>query len=167
MDQFVTRKEIDELVTSITTESHISTSSSKPMPNSKPKKIIKVKKHFRLLRKGCCIRSKGYSISKSVLGEEEITKLKDELMAKPHSQGGFSVATVSKKFPVYRESPTRIYMPRCFGEKKYGLVTKMRIGQGHDSPMEFCGTLRPNQVPVVNTYLDHVRKTPIREVVGF
>lgn len=102
--------------------------------------------------------TKGYSISKSEFSGEEIDKLKEQLMAKPHTQGGFSVVNIVKKFPIYRESTSRIYMPRYFGEEMFGIAKKMKISSGDDIDVPFEGTLRDNQVPVVETYLNYVTK---------
>lgn len=99
---------------------------------------------------------KGYSILKSDRTEEEIESLKSTLFAKPQTQSVFSGAAVPKKFPIYRESPTRLYMPRYFGENNFGKAKKMKIGQGETINVPFEGKLRDNQVPVVETYLNHV-----------
>ena len=75
----------------------------------------------------------------------------------------FSAASSAiKKFPVYRESVTRLYMPRYFGESKFGIAKKMKISQGESVNVPFAGTLRPNQVPVVETYLNHVNNKGIQ-----
>lgn len=102
--------------------------------------------------------TKGYSINKSEFSEQEIDKLKEQLMAKPHTQGGFSIINIVKKFPIYRESSSRIYMPRYFGEEMFGIAKKMKISNGDEINVPFEGTLRDNQVPVVNTYLTYVTK---------
>ena len=98
---------------------------------------------------------KGYSISKTDRSDEEIESLKSSLFAKPQTQGVFSTAAPPKKFPIYRESPSRLYMPRYFGENKFGIAKKMKIGQGDEINVPFEGKLRDNQVPVVETYLKH------------
>ena len=107
--------------------------------------------------------TKGYSVNKTDFTEDQINQLKEELMAKPHTQGGFSVSAVVKKFPIYRESTTRLYMPRYFGEAKFGTAKRMKVSAGDEINVPFQGALRENQVPVVETYLSHVRKN---EVMG-
>ena len=101
---------------------------------------------------------KGYSILKSDRTDEEIESLKSTLFAKPQTQSVFSGAAAPKKFPIYRESPTRLYMPRYFGENNFGKAKKMKIGQGETINVPFEGKLRDNQVPVVETYLNHVTR---------
>ena len=132
---------------------------------TKTVKKIKVKKsnNFEQTTKETILGTKGYSVSKSDFSEEEINMLKSELIAKPSSQNAFSAAASAiKKFPVYRESTTRLYMPRYFGEGKFGIAKKMKISQGETVNVPFAGTLRPNQVPVVETYLNHVNNKGIQ-----
>jgi len=102
--------------------------------------------------------TKGYSINKSDFAPEEIESLKKELVAKPNTQGGFSNAAVVKKFPIYRESTSRLYMPRYFAEERFGPASRMKVSMGHDIDVPFEGSLRDNQVPVVETYVAHVRQ---------
>ena len=127
------------------------------------KQVIKVGGPSNTIDKDTVLGTKGYSINKSEFTEEEVLQLKDELMAKPHTQGGFSVSTVVKKFPIFRESTTRLYMPRYFGEAKFGTAKRMKVSSGDEINVPFQGALRENQVPVVETYLTHVRKN---EVMG-
>jgi superfamily II DNA or RNA helicase len=109
-----------------------------------------------------CLGTKGYSVQKSDLTATEITDLKKTLIAKPQSQGGFGPNVPIRTFPIFRESGQRIYMPRHFGEKAYGVAPKMRVGQGDEMTAPFVGELRDNQVPVVNAYLEHVAKDPVQ-----
>lgn len=102
--------------------------------------------------------TKGYSINKSDFTPEEINNLKAELVAKPNTQGGFSTVAAVKKFPIYRESTSRLYMPRYFAEERFGIATRMKVSMGDDIDIPFAGTLRDNQVPVVDTYIAHVRR---------
>lgn len=135
------------------------------IPTKTTVKKIKVKKsnNFGQTTKETILGTKGYSVSKSDFSEEEINMLKSELIAKPSSQNAFSAAASAiKKFPVYRESTTRLYMPRYFGESKFGIAKKMKISQGETVNVPFAGTLRPNQVPVVETYLNHVNNKGIQ-----
>jgi len=109
-----------------------------------------------------CLGTKGYSIQKSDLSDTELTDLKKVLIAKPMSQGGFGPNVPVRTFPIFRESTQRIYMPRHFGEKKYGIAPKMRVSQGTEMNVPFAGELRENQVPVVDAYLAHVAKDPVQ-----
>lgn len=131
---------------------------TKKVNTGNEKSIIKVGGDPIKTEKDTVLGTKGYSINKSEFTEEEVIKLKDELVAKPHTQGGFSVSTAVKKFPIYRESTTRLYMPRYFGEAKFGIAKRMKVPEGVAITVPFQGSLRTNQVPVVETYLNHVRQ---------
>ena len=127
------------------------------------KSIMKVGGDSTKIDKDTVLGTKGYSINKTDFTEDQLAQLKEELMAKPHTQGGFSVSAVVKKFPIYRESTTRLYMPRYFGEAKFGSAKRMKVPPGDTINVPFQGALRENQVPVVETYISHVRKN---EVMG-
>ena len=136
---------------------------TKKVVTNDAKQVIKVGSDPPKSEKETVLGTKGYSVNKSDFKEEELSQLKEELMAKPHTQGGFSVSAVVKKFPIYRESTTRLYMPRYFGEAKFGIAKRMKVPEGVSINVPFEGSLRTNQVPVVETYIKHVRQN---EVVG-
>lgn len=62
-------------------------------------------------------------------------------------------------FPVYRETAKKLYLPRFYGETMFGPPRAMKLGEGEDIALTFAGELRPNQVPVVDTYLAAVSAT--------
>ena len=134
-----------------------STNVAKKTNNAKSTNVVS-----SIQQTNACLGTKGYSIQKSDLLDTELADLKKALIAKPQSQGGFGPNVPTRTFPIYRESGQRIYMPRHYGEKTYGIAPKMRIKQGDDMSVPFVGKLRDNQVPVVNAYLEHVRKDPIQ-----
>ena len=102
--------------------------------------------------------SKGYTILKSELREDEIVRLKNMLMAKPSTNGPSYGPATNVEYPVYRESAKKIYMPRFFGETHFGPVKHVSLSMGNDIDVEFQGALKPMQVPVVETYINHVTK---------
>jgi len=109
------------------------------------------------------IGQKGYTILKKELNESHQKMLKKELTAKPFVQGapkGANNQAVS--FPIYRESGNKMYMPRYFGEKYFGLSNDFRIPQGEDVSVAFVGELRDYQKPVVKTYVDFVTKNEVK-----
>jgi superfamily II DNA or RNA helicase len=101
------------------------------------------------------IGQKGYTILKKELSNDQLTILKNELIAKPFIQGGCSSSS-NITYPVYRESANKIYIPRFFGEKYFGLPKDNKIKNGDDINVSFNGKLRDEQVPVVETYIKHV-----------
>jgi superfamily II DNA or RNA helicase len=99
--------------------------------------------------------NKGYTILKTEMSIKQQLSLKEMLMVKPFVPG--SPVQVQKSFPAYRESEKKIYVPRYFGEELFGPAKNIKITEGNDINLEFKGTLRENQVPVVNKYLDHIK----------
>jgi superfamily II DNA or RNA helicase len=98
------------------------------------------------------ISRNGYSIPKSQFTDKELTKLKKELTAEPIQQVGY--VTQDTSFPIYLESPKKIYLPRYFGIQKYGLAkTNKLIGTGIPANLKFDGSLRPYQINIANIYL--------------
>jgi superfamily II DNA or RNA helicase len=104
------------------------------------------------------IGQKGYTIQKSELSKEQLDFLTEKLTIKPNMMGGGSVFAAQNQptYPVYRESTKKLYIPRFFGEKIVGKANEFQLSNGDDISVEFNGTLRENQVPVVETYLKHV-----------
>jgi superfamily II DNA or RNA helicase len=99
--------------------------------------------------------NKGYTILKSELSIKQQLSLKEMLIVKPFVPG--SPVQIQKSFFGYRESEKKIYVPRYFGEELFGPAKKIKITEGNDINLEFKGTLRETQIPVVNKYLDHIK----------
>lgn len=99
---------------------------------------------------------KGYTILKNELNVEQQYFIRKELTIKPHVSGPCSKDASQPSYPVYRESAGKIYVPRYFGQLHFGKPRANKISEGDDISMHFTGTLRPNQVPAVQTYLDCV-----------
>ena len=97
---------------------------------------------------------KGYTISKSELTEDQICAIKKELTVKPYTPG--ITLKDTSEFPAYRESVSKLYVPRYYGIEKFGPPSSIKISEGDDIDLEFAGALRENQIPVVKAYLDHV-----------
>jgi superfamily II DNA or RNA helicase len=111
--------------------------------------------------------SRGYAISKSELSIEDQYCLREELMAKPFVQGApKGVQAQTPSFPIYRESNKKFYVPRYFGEEHFGPPKEICLSDGDDISLNFAGTLRENQVPVVNAYLNYVEGSPCGSAAG-
>jgi len=104
--------------------------------------------------------NKGYTISKSELGLEQIERIKKELTVKPYVPG--SPANNSQvSFPVYRESASKIYMPHYYGIEKFGPPKEIRVSAGQDIALEFNGQLRDYQAPVVEKFVQYVKSEDV------
>lgn len=99
--------------------------------------------------------NKGYTILKSELSIKHQLALKELLMVKPYVPG--SPVQLQKTFPAYRESDKKIYVPRYFGEEIFGPAKTIKITEGDNIDLKFQGTLRDYQVPIAQTYLNHVK----------
>lgn len=93
---------------------------------------------------------KGYTISKSDLSEQQLEFIREKLTITPFTGGGPVQQTT--KFPAYRESSKKIYMPRYFGIQHFGSPKKIEINPGEDINIPFQGSLRDYQQNVVNIF---------------
>ena len=93
----------------------------------------------------------GYIIRKSDYTPKEIKEIKDELFVKPYIFN----KNVNKDsgFHIYMESPKKLYLPRFYGEKKYGISTINNIEEGDNIDIQFKGDLREEQKPIEEIYL--------------
>jgi superfamily II DNA or RNA helicase len=97
---------------------------------------------------------KGYTIPKSCLTVEDIEYLKKDLLMQPKT---FGFNTVISSFPVYRENINKIYIPRFYGIRRYGLPLKSEITDGESINIQFTKELREYQNNIVQIYLDYIR----------
>ena len=102
---------------------------------------------------GTYLGQKGYSIYKECLSIEEQHWLREQLLVRPNIPNS---PVKAPSFPVYRESPNKIYIPRFFGIETYGQPEESRISDGENINIEFNGILRDYQQTVVDTYVKTV-----------
>lgn len=100
---------------------------------------------------------KGYTISKKDLSLAQINEIKSDLTVKPYVHGAPTNSGQQPSFAAYRESPQKIYVPHYYGVDQFGPPKEYKLSQGADIHLEFKGSLRDYQQPVVKTYLDHVQ----------
>jgi superfamily II DNA or RNA helicase len=96
---------------------------------------------------------KGYTIFKNDITKEAELKILKELMVKPFIPK--SIMPVSK-FPVYRESTKKYYLPRFYGMKNFGNPKRVEIEMGDKINIEFKGNLRDYQDNIVDKYVNYV-----------
>lgn len=102
------------------------------------------------------IGQKGYSIYKDNLTVKEQEKIRLDLNVSPAVKNmGYAKLP---SFYVYRESPKKFYVPRFYGLQHFGIPKVNQIKDGIDIHIEFNGSLREKQVPVVEKYLKHIEK---------
>jgi len=99
------------------------------------------------------IGKKGYSILKENITFKEQLFIRDQLNVKPFLPKS---PVQPEPFPIYRESPKKLYVPRYFGIEHFGTVNDIRLPKGDDINITFNGELRDYQINIVNKYIDHV-----------
>ena len=92
------------------------------------------------------IGNKGYTILKK---DVDVSKIKSELTAVISSKQ-YGIET---KVSFFRESDKKLYLPRFYGLKQFGLVPS-KLAEGDDIHLSFAGTLRPIQENIVNSFLE-------------
>lgn len=101
------------------------------------------------------LSSRGYAILKDDLDETERKYIREQLTIRPFVP---KAPVQPKPYPIYRESSTKIYIPRYFGIDLYGEPKVTKIGSGETIGLDFQGELRDYQVQIVDKYLTHVAK---------
>ncbi len=96
---------------------------------------------------------RGYTIHKENLDEEERKYIRNELTIRPYIP---KAPVQPAAYPVYRESPLKIYVPRYFGIDAYGPPEAIKIGSGVPITVAFQGEMRDYQKDIVQKYLNHV-----------
>ena len=94
----------------------------------------------------------GYKITKSEYDTKLIKEIKDELTVKPFTYNKGQNNEMGR-FCVYMESPKKLYLPRFYGMKKFGVPNITTINDGEDVDINFNGNLRPEQQPIEDIYL--------------
>jgi len=102
---------------------------------------------------------KGYTIPKEQLHPDDLAFLYKDLFVKPEVGGGnYGPAVENTAFAVYRENEKKIYLPRFYGESRYGLPSKSEIEPGADIHLEFSKSIRDYQENIIGVYTTHVDK---------
>ena len=102
------------------------------------------------------LSNSGYKIKKSEYPCSEIAQIKRDLTVNPFSYGDFDKKDT--KFSVFLESPSKLYVPRFYGFERFGEPTETRFADPEPIHVAFKGSLRPEQEPIAQLYLDSARK---------
>jgi superfamily II DNA or RNA helicase len=105
------------------------------------------------------LTTKGYSIRKAALTDEQTKKLTTELRVTPKLNLKFTpkAAIEAATFKVYRESPARWYVPRAWGEQTFGPPQLSLLSQGNELPAAakaFGGAPYPYQEEIIQKFID-------------
>jgi len=97
---------------------------------------------------------KGFTLHKKELTMEQQQKIRTDLTIKPFVMGS-PMTNNTTSFPVYRESNNKMYVPHYYGIEHYGTPKEINIKDGENIHLDFNGTLRDYQTPVVNKFIQH------------
>jgi superfamily II DNA or RNA helicase len=90
---------------------------------------------------------------KSALEPGDLAQIRKELTAAPYVPNS---PVQPATFPIYRESGSRIYVPRQYGIDEYGDPEDSRVPSGDPIDVAFAGGLRDYQRHITDTYVSHV-----------
>ena len=99
---------------------------------------------------------KGYTIHKNEISIEKQKQIRNDLTIKPVSHGApGGCGNTQVSFPAYRESSNKFYVPHYYGLENFGAPKEYKISEGDNIDLDFAGTLRDYQEPVVKKFIDH------------
>jgi len=97
------------------------------------------------------LTKRGYAIVKSEFELRELHRCRKDLTVKPFINSGYGVEGVP--YPIYLESKKKLYLPKFYGFEHFGDPDIIKISKGTDIDVEFKGSLRDKQHPVVDAFL--------------
>lgn len=95
----------------------------------------------------------GYRINKKIIDNELIEEYKKELTVKPMCTDEPDI----KPYPLFRETPSELIVPRYYGISKLGNPEK-DILKCIDANINFKGQLRDLQIDIVNKAINHMKE---------
>lgn len=106
------------------------------------------------IRSQAYLGKKGYTIPKTALNTTDIEDVKKELSMTPFTMGPKTGPPIS--FPMFRENAAKMYLPRFYGQQRYGLPDTVEITPGEAIDVPFVKELRDYQLKIIDVYLKHV-----------
>ena len=106
------------------------------------------------VRSQAYLGKKGYTIPKTALNTTDIEDVKKELSMTPFTMGPKTGPPIS--FPMFRENAAKMYLPRFYGQQRYGLPDTVEITPGEAIDVPFVKELRDYQLKIIDVYLKHV-----------
>ena len=95
----------------------------------------------------------GYSIKKEYYDDKDLNIVKNELTVEVQNHMFDHIEP--KKYSLYRENKTKLYLPKYYGLQRFGIPDRNVIGQGETRPnMNFVGSLRDYQIEQVDAFLN-------------
>ena len=98
------------------------------------------------------LSNNGYKIKKDEHESSIIKEIKKDLTVNPFIYGEFGDKN-EKKFSLFMESPNSLYLPRFYGQDKFGKPTVDKLKKGDEINLKFNGKMRKEQEPIIDTYI--------------
>jgi superfamily II DNA or RNA helicase len=95
---------------------------------------------------------KGYTLFKEDFTAVQLKKIRQDLTVKP-----FSTHSNEVSYPVYRESNTKMYLPRYYGIEEFGKV-ESRITSGQPIDLPFTGQLFDYQIEITRKFIQSAKE---------
>jgi superfamily II DNA or RNA helicase len=100
---------------------------------------------------------RGYILKKEYFNSEQLEKIKKELTVKPNVPNTFNENV--KTFKVYLENKNKMYIPKFYGIKNFGIPDINKIPDGDDINIEFAFSLRDEQKAPCNIAIEKYNST--------
>ena len=104
----------------------------------------------------CYLGKRGYTIYKEALSVKDQNFIREMLNVAPYIP---KCPVKPESYSIYLESQNKFYLPKYFGIKHFGIPDEYRLSDGNNINVEFNGTLRDNQKPVIEAYMNSISDT--------
>lgn len=105
-----------------------------------------------LVEKTNYLSKRGYAITKEQYDSKFLDKLRKELTVMPFTIEDYGAPPSS--FPVYLESPKKIYIPKHYAYKHLGIPDSIKISEPAKINLSFTGSIRENQLEPINKFIN-------------
>lgn len=121
----------------------------------------KTKEFLEKIRSSSYLSKRGYVIKKDVFNIEQLSELKHKLRGRPIQDEKYAIYNKDSSFPLFMETKNKIYIPKMYGIKTYGLPDKILDNYNGDSWKKehvFNGTLMEHQIEPVKLLVKELQE---------
>ena len=104
---------------------------------------------------------RGYTLIKKYYTDDELDKIRKDLMFAPYVPDDFGAKP--KPFPIFLESDLKLYLPKHYGFEHFGEPDQIKINKGIDIDLKFNGTLKENQLPILDAFSKCCENGPLKK----
>ena len=127
------------------------------VPNC-PAKRLKIK--MKPKEDKTILTKRGYSIMKEHYSLYELEEIKKKLHVKPYINDDYGAT--AEPYPIYLESNKKLYIPKHIGFKDFGEPDKVKLSKGLEIDVNFKGSLRDKQLPIVDSFISSCDDGPFK-----